>query len=89
VVVPAPAPPLAVEETVIVNLPPPKPRVEVMLARPSQRHVWISGYWIWRARRHSWVEGHWELPPRGRTVWVVPRWEVRGSGHVFIQGFWR
>jgi hypothetical protein len=89
VVVPAPAPPVAVRETVIVHMPPPKPRVEVMLVRPSPRHVWISGYWVWRDGRHAWVQGHWELPPRGRTVWVAPRWEARDGGHVFIQGFWR
>lgn len=89
IVEPMPAPTTVVRETVIVNLPPPKPRIEVIMVRPSPRHVWISGYWVFRGGRHVWVDGHWELPPRGRNVWVSPRWEARGGGHVFIEGFWR
>lgn len=76
-------------EVVVVQVPPPAPRVEVIVSRPSPRHVWLPGYWTWHGGRHVWVDGRWELPPHGHTVWVAPRWEVRGSGHVFIEGFWR
>ena len=70
---------------------PPPPRAEVIVERerPSPRHVWISGYWVWRGGAHAWVGGHWELPPRERVVWVEPRWEVRGGSYVFVAGTWR
>ena len=45
---------------------PPPPRAEVMLVRPSPRHVWIAGYWHWQGNRYGWVRGHWMLPPRER-----------------------
>jgi hypothetical protein len=83
------APTRPMTETIIVPVPPPVARVEVEIARPSPRHVWISGYWVWRGGRHEWIAGHWELPPRGRKIWVAPRWEVRAGGHVFIEGYWR
>lgn len=68
---------------------PPPPRHEVIVPRPSPRHVWVAGYWGWRHGHHEWIAGHWEIPPRGRRVWVEPRWERRGDHYVFIEGRWR
>ena len=73
----------------VVAEPPPPPNREIIVERPSPAHVWISGYWSWRAGRHLWVAGRWELPPRERAVWVQPRWERRGGGYVFVAGYWR
>jgi hypothetical protein len=77
------------QETVVVTVPPPPPNQEIIVERPSPVHVWIRGFWEWRAGRHVWIAGHWELPPREHAVWVEPRWEQRGNGYVFVQGFWR
>jgi hypothetical protein len=79
------------EEVVVIGNAPPPPRREIILERdrPSPRHVWIKGYWVWRGGRHEWLAGHWELPPRPNAVWVEPRWEHRGNGYVFIEGVWR
>ncbi len=74
---------------VVVEQAPPPPVQEVIVERPSPRHVWIGGYWGWRAGRHVWVGGHWELPPRERVEWVEPHWEHRGNGYVFVEGLWR
>jgi hypothetical protein len=82
---PAPAP----DNTVVVEVPPPPPNREIIVERPSPAHVWISGFWGWRAGRHVWIGGHWELPPREHAVWVEPRWERRDNGYVLIDGFWR
>lgn len=93
VIVEAPPPPAVVVEPapapVVVLTPPPPPRREVIIARPSFRHVWIAGYWVWHGGRHVWVAGHWEVPPTGYVAWVAPRWEVRHGGYVFISGHWR
>ncbi len=87
--VPPPPPPPVIAEPVGVIEAPPPPRHEVIITRPSSRHVWIAGYWAWHGHHHEWVPGHWELPPRGRSVWIAPRWERRGGSYVFIEGTWR
>lgn len=76
-------------EEIIVREAPPPLRVDVMLARPSPRHVWIAGYWHWQGNGYGWVRGHWVLPPREGAVWVAPHFEARAGGSVFITGFWR
>ena len=89
---PSPAPVVASSApptVVIVEQAPPPPRREYIVERVSPRHVWIGGYWGWRAGRHVWIEGHWELPPRERVVWVEPRWERHSNGYVFVEGLWR
>ncbi len=79
----------AAPETVEVEQAPPLPEREIIVARPSVRHVWIGGYWRWHAGRHVWVSGRWDLPPRANVVWVAPRWERHGRGYRFHAGCWR
>lgn len=82
---PAPTQP----EVVVINEAPPPPPREYIVERPSQFHVWISGYWGVRAGKHVWIGGRWDLPPRTDVVWVEPRWERRGHGYALVQGYWR
>src|SRR3569833_1555415 len=62
---PEPPPPTEVVETtpvvqgeVIVEAPPPPVR-EVITARPSRRHVWVSGHYVRRGGLYVWVGGYW------------------------------
>ena len=87
VVVERPAP--SHHEVIVLRDPQPPPRHEMMMPRPSSRHLWIEGFWTWQAGRQVWISGHWELPPRERAVWVAPRWDHRREGYVFIEGYWR
>src|SRR4051812_41078049 len=50
--------PLASYAQVIVNVPPPAARHEVV---PAPRHgsVWVPGHYEWRQQHHVWVSGHW------------------------------
>ena len=75
-------------EVVVVKAPPPL-RVEVVPARPSARHVWVAGYWVWEANAYAWVPGVWMAPPEPAAVWVAPRFETRGSVNVVISGYWK
>ncbi len=72
-----------------VTMDPPPPQQEVIIERPSPRHVWIAGYWHWQDNRYGWVRGHWMLPPREGVIWVPPRYENRSGRRVFITGSWR
>ena len=74
---------------VAIRTAPPAPREEIIIARPSPRHVWIPGCWHWQNNRHVWIAGRWELPPRERVVYVPPRWDHRDDGYVFIDGRWQ
>lgn len=77
------------ETSVVVEDAPPPPEREIIVERPSPAHIWIGGYWGWRAGRHVWVSGRWDLPPRTNVVWVPSRWERRGHGYVLVEGCWR
>ena len=72
-----------------VGTPPPAPREEIIVGRPSDRHVWIAGYWRWHRDRYEWIHGHWELPPREHAVYVAPHWASRDGRYVLVEGYWR
>jgi hypothetical protein len=74
---------------VSVHSAPPPLRYEVRVARPSPRHVWVSGHWDLRGGRYVWVSGRWVVPPRAGAVWVKPRYQRRGGGFVYVRGYWR
>src|SRR5262249_40884517 len=71
-----------------VRVAPPARRVEVRVAAPSPRHVWIRGYWLWEGGHHVWIAGHWEVPPMVGQVWVEPQWVQEGGEWVFYPGHW-
>ncbi len=75
-------------EVVVTKAPPPV-RVEVVAARPSPTHVWVTGYWLWEADTYMWAPGVWMLPPEPAAVWVAPRYEPRSSVSIYISGYWR
>ncbi|HUT37005.1 MAG TPA: hypothetical protein VNE39_26215 [Planctomycetota bacterium] len=80
------APPAA---EIIVETPPPPPRVEVRPPCPVVGHVWCPGYWNWQGGRHVWAPGRWSPPPRRGAVWVAPRWEKGPRGWRHHPGLWR
>jgi hypothetical protein len=80
--------PVPVEDTVVVDVAPPAPYVEVVPAVPFVDAIWIGGYWGWYGGRHQWVPGRWEHPRPGYTwrahAWVNQggRWHLHGGGWV-------
>ena len=75
--------------TIIVVQAPPAPQQEVVVAKPSNAHAWVPGYWTWRNERYEWMAGHWEVPPSSSAVWVTARWERTSDGRFrFYEGYW-
>jgi hypothetical protein len=85
-----PVPPAASaqEPTVVVDVAPPRPQVEVVPPIPFAGAIWIGGYWGWSAGRHVWVPGRWEHPLPGYNwrphAWVQEggHWHLRAGGWV-------
>jgi len=73
-----------------INHGPPAFRHETRGYRPSERHVWISGYWGWRPGFHDWFwyDGYWSLPPYAGYVYAAPRYVYSGSDVTYVDGGW-
>ena len=84
-----PGPGYYAEERVVVRERPPALREEVIIERPSPRHVWIAGHWYWRGNGWVWVGGCWQLPPRHGVVWFPGHWTDRHGTWEWIPGHWR
>jgi hypothetical protein len=74
---------------VYVRFGPPRPYREVIVARPSPRHVWVPGYYRYHNARYVWAPGYWAMPPRPHAVWVPAYWQHRPGGYFFVDGYWR
>jgi len=72
-----------------VRVEPPAPMREVVVTRPTPRHVWIPGYYRWSGAGYVWAPGYWAVPPRTRTTWVPGYWAHMPDGYVWMTGYWR
>jgi len=74
--------------SIIVDIPPPAPRVEVVPA-PRPGYVWTNGYWRWEEprRTHIWVEGRWEAERPGHR-WHHHHWANRDNRYYYEPGRW-
>ena len=74
-----------------INIGPPPPRREIIVARPYPDAVWIPGYYRWNGRRHHylWVRGRWARPPHAHAEWVEGHWEQRHNEWVYFEGRWK
>jgi hypothetical protein len=80
----------AANAQVVVRIgPPPPPQREVVVVRPSPRHVWIHGFYRWDGVRYVWAPGYWVLPPRPHAYWVDGHWAERHGGWFWVEGHWR
>jgi len=74
---------------VLVQQPPPAPRVEVVTAAPGPGFYWAPRYWSWRGGAWIWIGGCWAPRPYPGAVWLGGRWGWGGRGYVWIGGRWR
>ena len=55
-----------------ITVPPPEhqPQEPPRPPRPSEKHVWVHGYYHPTAGRWTWTEGAWKVPPTVESVWI-------------------
>lgn len=75
---------------VVVRIgPPPPPRHEVLVERPSAHHVWVAGYHRWDGRQYVWTPGTWVMPPQAYYHrWAPGHWRHAAGGYVWVEGHW-
>jgi len=72
-----------------VQVAPPPPRMEVIVASPGAGYLWVDGFWGWQANQYYWTPGHWERPPRRNAHWMRGRWRHHDRGWYWVPGYWR
>ena len=72
------------DSSVVVDVAPPAPYVEVQPAIPYPGAIWIGGYWGWGGGRHYWVPGRWDHGRPGYR-WQPHAWYNQG-GHWHLRG---
>ena len=73
-------------QRVFVKIQPVAP-VEVRVAPPSPRHIWIDGEWEWRGGTYVHLPGHWVIPEPHRH-WVPGHWRRLYGGWNWVPGHW-
>lgn len=57
--------------------------------RPTERHVWVEGNWIWsrQTRTYHHGAGNWEVPIRNRS-YELGYWKRTNHGSQWKKGKW-
>jgi hypothetical protein len=78
------------QEIIKILQAPPQAQPEIIPAPPSQKHIWVHGFWRWDtgANKHIWVQGRYELPKTNGHVWYPNRWSHDNGHWVFVPGRW-
>jgi hypothetical protein len=79
--------PVPADSTVVVDVAPPAPYVEVVPVAPFVGGIWIGGYWGWNGGRHVWVPGRWEHSRPGYQ-WRPHGWVNQGGRWHLHAGGW-
>jgi len=74
---------------VAINIGPPHPHHEVIVAAPHEGMIWQPGYHRWDGAAYVWTPGAWVDPPRPRAVWVAPHYVHRHGHWEFREGHWK
>ena len=74
-------------KTIIIDVAPPAPRVEVVPA-PRSGYVWAPGYWRWTGHKHVWVNGSW-VHERHGWHYAPHTWAQHDGRWHYEEGGWR
>lgn len=73
-----------------IQVGPPPPRHEVIVAAPYPEAVWVPGYHFYDYGIHDyrWIPGVWQRPPHPGARWIAPRYAQRGGRYGYVAGHW-
>jgi hypothetical protein len=74
---------------VIVNTPPPPPRLEARATAPTApaaQHQWVPGHYSWLNGTWTWVSGQWAIPPQRGLMWVPGQYDPQTQR--WVEGHW-
>lgn len=59
-------------------------------ARPSDKHIWITGDWVWDNRTKAYVrqESQWMIP-NGKRDYTQGKWKTTQQGYYWSPSRWR
>lgn len=57
-------------------------------ARPSDKHVWVPGYWKRKGATWKWEKGRWEIPPDKHAFWRAGHWRWMNDSWHWVKGYW-
>ncbi len=75
--------------SIIVDEPPPGPRLELVPLSPGRDYFWVRGHWSRSMGVWKWIPGAWVQRPRPGAFWIDGRWARHGRNWVWLQGYWR
>ena len=83
------SPPKDREPTYVGKAPPSPINERPGVDPPSDKAIWIPGYWEWNpgSKDYVWTTGTWRNPPPGR-FWVNGYWKREDKGWYRVPGFW-
>ncbi len=75
--------------SIIVDEPPPGPRLELVPVSPGSDYFWIRGHWTRSTGVWKWIPGAWVHRLRPGAFWIDGQWARHGRNWIWLQGYWR
>ncbi len=77
------------EPAIVVPLPMPPGKAEMVPDAPRSGMVWLDGEWLWKGGRWQWLDGRWEKPQKN-SYWAPGTTVTLADGRVvWLRGAWR
>jgi WXXGXW repeat (2 copies) len=75
--------------SMIVDEPPPGPRLELVPVCPGSDYCWIRGHWSRSMGVWKWIPGAWVHRPGPGAFWINGQWARHGRNWIWLEGYWR
>jgi hypothetical protein len=72
---------------IVMESPPPPPRVETKIPSSVPGLVWVPGHWTPVKSEWQWTAGEWSVPATAASVWIEPRYDPKTKQ--WTAGYWQ